>query len=114
MRLVESMVDLLRPYQFRGKARLLSRLVPRTGTRTSRVFGYRVELDLSELIQRMVYLGAFERWESRAVSRYLKPGMCFVDVGANIGYYSLLAARLVGSSGRVFAVEPSSRAASKL
>jgi FkbM family methyltransferase len=38
---------------------------------------------------------------------HLKPGDVFVDVGANIGYYSLLAARAVGKDGSVIAFEPS-------
>jgi len=37
---------------------------------------------------------------------HLKPGMRFVDVGANAGYFSILAARQTGASGRVVAVEP--------
>ena len=37
---------------------------------------------------------------------YLKPGDSFVDVGANCGWFTLNAARKVGSSGRVVAVEP--------
>jgi FkbM family methyltransferase len=37
---------------------------------------------------------------------YLRPGDCFVDVGANIGTYALLAASLTGPSGRVDAFEP--------
>jgi len=37
----------------------------------------------------------------------LAPGDTFVDVGANIGYYSLLASRLVGQTGRVYAIEAS-------
>lgn len=36
----------------------------------------------------------------------LGPGDIFIDVGANIGYYSILASKLVGVNGRVFAVEP--------
>ena len=36
----------------------------------------------------------------------LQPGHVFVDVGANIGYFSLLAATVVGSAGSVFAFEP--------
>ena len=36
----------------------------------------------------------------------LKPGDVFIDVGANIGYYSILASKLVGLNGLVFAVEP--------
>ena len=39
----------------------------------------------------------------------LRPGMTFVDVGANIGYFSVLGSQLVGDKGRVFAVEPDSR-----
>jgi FkbM family methyltransferase len=34
------------------------------------------------------------------------PGMTVIDLGANIGYYTLLASRLVGPEGRVFAFEP--------
>ena len=34
--------------------------------------------------------------------------MSVVDVGANLGYYSLLASRLVGPTGRVVALEPNS------
>jgi FkbM family methyltransferase len=36
----------------------------------------------------------------------LKPGDIFVDVGANVGYYSIRASKLVGAKGKVFAVEP--------
>jgi len=38
----------------------------------------------------------------------LKPGMTFIDVGANIGLYSMLAADLVGEHGRVISFEPNS------
>ncbi|MDQ3078240.1 MAG: hypothetical protein M3Q83_05285, partial [Pseudomonadota bacterium] len=40
-----------------------------------------------------------------AIRDNLKPGDTFVDAGANIGIFSVLAARLVGPSGRVVAVE---------
>jgi FkbM family methyltransferase len=53
--------------------------------------------------------GAFEPNEFAFVDRVLKPGMTFIDVGANDGYYTLFAARRVGPTGRVVAVEPSSR-----
>lgn len=39
----------------------------------------------------------------------LKPGMTFVDIGAHIGYYSLLASRKVGINGKVFSFEPDPR-----
>jgi FkbM family methyltransferase len=53
--------------------------------------------------------GSFEPNEFAFLDRVLRPGMVFVDVGANDGYYTLFAARRVGPSGRVVAAEPSSR-----
>ncbi len=53
--------------------------------------------------------GSFEPNEFNFLDRILKPGMVFVDVGANDGYFTLFAARRVGPSGRVISFEPSSR-----
>ena len=50
--------------------------------------------------------GTWEPEVHRAIERALFPGATFVDVGANIGYFTILASRLVGSGGRVFAIEP--------
>ena len=48
----------------------------------------------------------WEPSETAAFLAHLREGMCVFDVGANIGYYTLLAAREVGPSGRVYAFEP--------
>lgn len=53
--------------------------------------------------------GSFEPNEFAFIDRVLQPGMVMVDVGANDGLYTVFAARRVGPSGRVLAVEPSSR-----
>lgn len=53
--------------------------------------------------------GQWEPYESKLVSTLLAPGQTFIDIGANIGYYTLLAARRVGSLGSVFAFEPEAR-----
>jgi FkbM family methyltransferase len=74
--------------------------------RAARVFGTRVDLDLADYVQRMMYLGCFEREETRLVLHYLQSGMTFVDVGANAGYFTFLAASRVGNAGRVLAIEP--------
>ncbi|MEW5926302.1 MAG: FkbM family methyltransferase [Gemmatimonadota bacterium] len=103
----EAVVDVLRPYHFRGKLRLLAGVAPSRGERDADVFGYRMKLDLAEAIQRWIWLGAFEPQETALVRSWLRPGMTFVDVGANVGYFSLLAASLVGERGRVYALEPS-------
>jgi FkbM family methyltransferase len=48
----------------------------------------------------------YEPGVTSLVRRLLAPGMTFVDAGANIGYFSLLASTLVAETGRVLAVEP--------
>lgn len=48
----------------------------------------------------------FEEGEWKLVRRALKAGATFIDVGANQGFYTILASRLVGSQGRVVAFEP--------
>jgi FkbM family methyltransferase len=53
--------------------------------------------------------GSWEIAESAFLSQVLRPGDTFVDVGANIGYFSVLGASLVGPSGSVVAVEPEDR-----
>lgn len=50
--------------------------------------------------------GVYEPRETRIVRRALHAGDVFVDVGAHIGYYSLIAAERVGPKGQVFAFEP--------
>jgi FkbM family methyltransferase len=50
--------------------------------------------------------GTYEIGTTRLLMRELQPGMVFLDVGAHVGYYTCLAARLVGPEGRVIALEP--------
>jgi len=53
--------------------------------------------------------GIWEPYETRLLCELLKPGQCFVDAGANIGYFTVVAAHLVGEAGQVFAFEPEPR-----
>lgn len=50
--------------------------------------------------------GFWEIWITQAMAKCLKPGMVAVDIGANLGYYTILMGRAVGPSGRVYAFEP--------
>lgn len=55
------------------------------------------------------WLGSYELHKRIAFEREIKPGMVVYDVGANVGFYSLLAAHLVGAGGKVYAFEPLGR-----
>jgi FkbM family methyltransferase len=87
--------------------RQLSPLLPR-GHRAYRYPGGRIFLDLREspeMLRRK--WGQYEPSKQRAVRRFLEPGSTFVDIGANIGDFTLLAARVMGDEGTVLAFEPS-------
>lgn len=56
-----------------------------------------------------VYFNMSEREQTSAFVAKLKQGEVFFDIGANVGYYTILGSRIVGSRGRVFAFEPVTR-----
>ena len=53
-----------------------------------------------------LHFGVYEKAETLFFQSACRDGMTFLDVGANLGYYTALAARAVGPNGRVLAVEP--------
>jgi FkbM family methyltransferase len=82
--------------------------VNRPGTRAMAAtwFGARLRCDLTDMIaQRIFYSGVWEPDISRLLAARIRPGDRVIDIGANIGYFSLLAASLAGPAGRVDAIE---------
>jgi FkbM family methyltransferase len=72
--------------------------------------GLRVTMYLGNDLSLCLFVGGtYEPNEFMFLSRMLRPGMVFIDVGANDGLYTLFAARRVGPTGRVVALEPSRR-----
>jgi FkbM family methyltransferase len=65
--------------------------------------GMHLELDLQT--EKDYWLGTYESVLQSAIHDLVKPGSIAYDVGANIGYISLLLARAVGEKGKVFAFE---------
>jgi FkbM family methyltransferase len=90
---------------------LLHRAAFRGGERCVVANGMPIWIDTRDRViaARLVGDGVWEPEETAAFVAHVGPGMCVFDVGANVGYYTLLAARAVGASGRVFAFEPEPR-----
>lgn len=65
--------------------------------------GARMLLDLQ--MEKDYWLGTYEPQLESAISKFVKPGMVVYDVGANIGYITLLLSKAVGPDGRVVAFE---------
>jgi FkbM family methyltransferase len=76
--------------------------------------GVRYRLDLHEHAQRVMYLNLYERELRRDLLKRLPRGGCVVDVGANIGFWSLPSAVAVGPQGVVYAFEPNPWAIERL
>jgi len=65
-----------------------------------------LNVNLDDWIQQQVYfLGEYEKAETDYLYHVLKPGDTFIDIGANIGLFSLNASKIVGNSGKVYSFE---------
>jgi FkbM family methyltransferase len=64
------------------------------------------DLPLDHAHAGLIVRGTLEPPVQEALRRLLAPGAVFYDVGANVGFFTILGARLVGPSGRVIAFEP--------
>jgi len=102
----------------RGKylpERVRSFFVPFAAVQVKVEPGISMLLDADDFVSRTIIVRGV--WEPRSwagIEKHLPGGGTFVDVGAHIGYYSLKAAKVVGSKGRVIAVEPNPQTVEKL
>ncbi len=68
--------------------------------------GFRMDLIMDNIIDRSVYFDAYEPLICRLIQQRLARGGVFIDIGANIGYITLVASKLVGPEGSVLSFEP--------
>jgi FkbM family methyltransferase len=90
-----------------------SGLTQRVTART--FFGRTMRVHLPDLVGAKLYqYGYFEEGLTRVLIDRLPAGGIFVDIGAHVGYYTVLAAQLAGAAGRVVAFEPTPRTRTEL
>jgi FkbM family methyltransferase len=98
-------------YRFQPLAQLirngLNRAAPHGLTRVRVAAGELADMELAIDLQteKDFWLGTYEPELQATVRNFVKPGMVAYDVGANIGYITLLLCRAVGERGQVFAFE---------
>ncbi|MDA0997112.1 MAG: FkbM family methyltransferase [Proteobacteria bacterium] len=68
-------------------------------------------LDMSQMSQRIIFetIGSGKMYEqslARLLTQVLRPGDIFIDVGAHVGFFSIVASYLVGNAGQVLSIEP--------
>jgi len=107
--LLNTLQKVLEPLPVRGKGRfskVLFRFLSAQEAECHPLPSVTVHVRPDKWIERLMWAGAYERELVDLFKRVLKPGMTVLDVGANIGYFSVLAAGLVGKSGQVHSFEP--------
>ncbi len=72
------------------------------------LWNFKMYLNVTDVgLSHMLLLnGEYEKHETILLKNLIKKGDVFLDVGANFGYYTLLASKLVGKTGKVFSFEP--------
>lgn len=75
--------------------------------KTDVVFNHKMYLDEPDSLN-LAWYRIYEPFETNLMISLIKPGGVIVDLGANIGYYTLIFSKYVGKDGKVFAFEPSS------
>lgn len=107
-KVIENNETLFRRYQrshFKGKLYVAEFFTNPLQNGVHSVDGILYDLSFEDDIQRAVYFGTYEHRELAFLSRIIKPGWTCLDIGANVGFYTLNFARLAGVDGRVFSIE---------
>jgi len=87
----------------------LSRLMSSSNLTEKKILGSKMYLNfLDKGLSKQLFMHGYREPEfTRIIKNELKDGMRVVEIGANIGYYALIEAQIVGDTGRIYAIEPS-------
>ncbi|MDD5680572.1 MAG: FkbM family methyltransferase [Candidatus Omnitrophica bacterium] len=118
-KLIRKNVNLFRHYGIFGACRLYAKIAlwhiryyvssGKSRYKKVRVNDYEMFIDLrdSGISKALFVYGTREKDQMGIVKSVILPGMRVLDIGANIGYYVIMESRLIGSSGKIIAYEPS-------
>ncbi len=105
----------IKDFQYRTREANWEKEVARNGFAIHKIAPrVRMKLYCDSMLSRQILLHDFEGDERDFMMRFLRPGDLFVDIGANAGLFTLIAARMVGPKGRVIAFEPVSKTNKRL
>jgi FkbM family methyltransferase len=75
-----------------------------------KIHGIKLKLNFNKDVDKRLFINGFEKDVIDYFKKTVKEGDVVLDVGANIGIYSLIAGRRVGDNGKVYAFEPATKA----
>jgi FkbM family methyltransferase len=93
-------------YKIHQLNRLATQDFPTHGWVEKMSFGLNWRLNMCNQIDREIACGVYEVATTKLVTKIVKPGMKILDIGGNIGYYTLLMGKLIGNHGKMWVFEP--------
>lgn len=101
-------LPILRALHFKGKKRIIQYIDARClpDEITIKVLGVDLKLNLKDEIQKLIYFNTYDYFELKALRQLIPEKGIFLDIGANIGLYSLILAGKTGPEGKIYAFEP--------
>lgn len=80
----------------------------KNGLIIKKILDYKMYLDIDDtgLSRELLFKGVREELQTEIWKKMIRPEMNILECGANLGYYALMEAAIVGNKGRVYAIEP--------
>lgn len=105
--LIDVTINYLRNYRYHNKIAEWRKLKENGETATIPVTDNAfLKIYTDSVLSEAIYIGRFENAELDFVKRYLRKDDVFLDIGANVGLFSVVGASIVGDTGHVYSFEP--------